>query len=105
MRAGSTAKTVAGALAVVGMLALSSPGVRVAWAEDGDAAASESTPAGVSSGSGSGSCRRGAEKDPRAVRSAVSVQIVDRLRADFGLARNEAYEIAVAAGDEEGRNS
>jgi len=32
-------------------------------------------------------------------------EIVDRLRADFGLARNEAYEIAVAAGDEEGRNS
>jgi 16S rRNA (cytidine1402-2'-O)-methyltransferase len=32
-------------------------------------------------------------------------EIVERLKADFGLARNEAYEVAVAAGDEEGRNS
>jgi 16S rRNA (cytidine1402-2'-O)-methyltransferase len=40
------------------------------------------------------------------VRDGLSTrEIVDRLRADFGLARNEAYEIAVAAGDEEGRNS
>jgi len=40
------------------------------------------------------------------VRDGLSTrEIVDRLRADFGLARNEAYEIAVAAGDEEGRDS
>jgi 16S rRNA (cytidine1402-2'-O)-methyltransferase len=40
------------------------------------------------------------------VRDGLSTrEIVDRLRADFDLARNEAYEIAVAAGDEEGRNS
>jgi 16S rRNA (cytidine1402-2'-O)-methyltransferase len=52
--------------------------------------------------------------DPAAVRAQALAlvtdglstrEIVDRLRADFGLARNEAYEIAVAAGDEEGRNS
>lgn len=52
--------------------------------------------------------------DPAAVRElAVSLaraglstrEIVDRLRSDFGLARNEAYDIAVAAGEEEGRSS
>lgn len=52
--------------------------------------------------------------DPVAVRDmAVSLareglstrEIVDRLRSDFGLARNEAYAIAVGAGEEEGRSS
>ncbi len=52
--------------------------------------------------------------DPEAVRAQAlnlvtdglsTREIVDRLRADFDLARNEAYEIAVAAGEEEGRNS
>jgi hypothetical protein len=81
MRPGSTAKTIAGGLAVAGMLALSSPGVRVARAEDGDAATSEPTSASVSSGSGS--CRGGAENNPRAVRSGVPFQIVDRLRAEM----------------------
>ena len=52
--------------------------------------------------------------DPAAVRAlALSLaraglstrEIVERLRSDFGLARNEAYDIAVAAGEEEGRSS
>ena len=51
--------------------------------------------------------------DPAEVRAlAVSLardgmstrEIVDRLRSDLGLPRNEAYEVAVAAGAEEGRS-
>ena len=95
MRAGSAAKTVAGVLAVAGMLALSSPGVRVARAGDGDATSSELSPAGVSSGSGSRSCRGGAENDPRAIRSGVPVQIVDRLRAEM---RNSGEQPVVLNG-------
>ena len=83
MRPGSTAKTVAGALAVAGMLALSSPGVRVARAGDGAAASSELSPAGVSSGSASGACRLGDQNNPRATRSGVSAKIAERLQADM----------------------
>ncbi|MGB3097281.1 MAG: hypothetical protein WBB46_11200 [Candidatus Deferrimicrobiaceae bacterium] len=83
MRAGSAAKTVAGVLAVAGMLALSSPGVRVARAGDGDTASSELSSAGVSSGSASGACRGGAENNPRATRSGVSVKIAERLQAEM----------------------
>ncbi|MGW8282401.1 MAG: 16S rRNA (cytidine(1402)-2'-O)-methyltransferase, partial [Gemmatimonadota bacterium] len=40
----------------------------------------------------------------RLSRSGLSTrQIVDRLRSDFGLTRNEAYDVAVAAGEEDGR--
>lgn len=53
-----------------------------------------------------------ATPDPAAVRAEakrLSVaglstrQIVDRLRSEFGLARNEAYDVAVGAGEEDGR--
>jgi len=52
--------------------------------------------------------------DPESVRAlALSLardglstrEIVDRVRSEFGLARNEAYDIAVGAGEEEGRSS
>jgi 16S rRNA (cytidine1402-2'-O)-methyltransferase len=55
-----------------------------------------------------------ARPDPESVRAlAVSLardglstrEIVDRLRSEFGLARNEAYDIAVGAGEEEGPSS
>ena len=83
MRPGSAAKTVAGVLAVAGMLALSSPGVRVARAGDGDATSSELSPAGVSSGSASGACRGGDQNNPRATRSGVSAKIAERLQAEM----------------------
>jgi len=83
MRAGSKAKTVAGALAVAGMLALSSPGVRVARAGDGDAASSEPSPAGASSGRASGACKVGEENNPRATRSGISAKIAERLQAEM----------------------
>jgi len=83
MRSGFAAKTVAGVLAVAGMLALSSPGVRVARAGDGDATSSELSPAGVSSGSASGACRVGDQNNPRATRSGVSAKIAERLQAEM----------------------
>jgi hypothetical protein len=83
MQAGSGAKTVAGLLALLGMLALSSPGVRVARAGDGDAADSTVSPSGVSGGDAAGACKVGDEPRPRASRSALSAQIAERLRAEM----------------------
>jgi hypothetical protein len=83
MRPGSTAKTAAGVLALVGMLALSSPGVRVARAGDGDAASPEVSPVDVSGGDAAGVCRVGDEPKPRVDRSALSAQIAERLRAEM----------------------
>lgn len=83
MRPGSALKTVAGALAVAGMLALSSPGVRVARAEDGEAASSEPSAAAVSSGGAPGACRVADPGNPRATRSGVSARIAERLRAEM----------------------
>ncbi len=82
MRAGSAAKTVAGVLAVVGMLALSSPGVRVARAGDGDAASAEPSPAGVSSSGAPGVCKVD-DENRRAIRSGLSGEIAERLRAEM----------------------
>jgi len=81
-------------LALLGMLALSSPGVRVARAGDGDATSSELSPAAVSSGDAAspvavssgdaaGVCRVGDESSQRANRSAISAQIAERLRAEM----------------------
>ena len=83
MQPGSTVKMVVGSLAMAGMLALSSPGVRVARAGDGAAASSELSPAGVSSGSASGACRLGDQNNPRATRSGVSAKIAERLQAEM----------------------
>jgi hypothetical protein len=80
MRAGSTAKTVAGVLAVVGMLALSSPGVRVARAGEGDAASNAPSPVGVSADEATGVCKVG-DENPRAIRSGLSAEVAERLRA------------------------
>jgi hypothetical protein len=74
---------VVGFLAVVGMLALSSPGVRVARAGDGDAAPSELSRFVVTSSSESGSCKVGGETDIRATRSDISAKIAERLRAEM----------------------
>jgi hypothetical protein len=81
MRAESTAKTVAGVMALVGMLALSSPGVRVARAGDGDAASSEVSSA-ASSGD-AGVCRVGEEPKPWVSRAAISAHIAERLKAEM----------------------
>ena len=82
MRARSTAMTVAGVLALAGMLALSSPGVRVARAGDGSAA-SGASPAQVSSGEASGSCKVGDAPKRQVDQSAVSARIAERLRAEM----------------------
>jgi hypothetical protein len=83
MRPGTgAAKTVAGLLAVVGMLALSSPGVRVARAGDGAAVAPELSPVAVPTGETAGACKVGDEPRPRANRSAISAQIAERLRLE-----------------------
>jgi hypothetical protein len=83
MQTGSAAKIVVGFLAVVGMLALSSPGVRVARAGDGDAALPKLSRSAVSSSSESGSCKVGGETDTRATRSDFSAKIAERLRAEM----------------------
>ena len=82
MRAGSTAKTVAGVLAVAGMLALSSPGVRVARAGEGDAASAEPSPVGVSADGAPGVCKP-RDENPRATRSGISAKIAQRLQAEM----------------------
>jgi hypothetical protein len=82
MRAGSTAKTVAGVLAVVGMLALSSPGVRVARAGEGDAASTGPSPVGVSTGDAPEVCKP-RDENPRAIRSGLSAEVAERLRAEM----------------------
>ena len=68
---------------MLGMLALSSPGVRVARAGDGDATSSELSPAAVSSGDAAGVCRAGDESRQQANRSAISAEIAERLRAEM----------------------
>ena len=83
MRLRSGAETVVGVLALAGMLALSSPGVRVARAGDGDAASSGPFPASVESGRGSSACKVGDEPKPRLDPSAVSAQIAERLRVEM----------------------
>jgi hypothetical protein len=83
MRLRSRAQTAVGILALLGMLALSSPGVRVARAGDGDAASSESCPADVESSCGSSACKVGDETEPRPDRSAVAARIAERLRAEM----------------------
>jgi len=83
MQTGSTAKMVMGFLAVVGMLALSSPGVQVARAGDGDTAFSKLSRSAVSSSSESGSCKVGDETDTRVTRSDLSAKIAERLRAEM----------------------
>jgi hypothetical protein len=84
MRPGTgAAKTVAGLLAVVGMLALSSPGVRVARAGDGDAATLEFSPVAVPAGETAGVCKVGDEPRPRANRSAISAEAAERIRLEM----------------------
>jgi len=83
MQAGSTAKMVVGSLAMAGMLALSSPGVRVARAGDGDAALSERYRSVVSNSGSSQSCKVGGQSDAGSDRSAVLAQITERIRAEM----------------------
>jgi hypothetical protein len=70
-------------LAVVGMLALSSPGVRVARAGDGDAATPELSPVAVPAGETAGVCKVGDEPRPRTNPSAISAQIAERIRLEM----------------------
>jgi hypothetical protein len=73
-------KTIAGLLALLGMLALASPGVRVARAGD---APVEAAPADTASGSGAGACGVGGDSTPQVDRSALAAQIAERLRAEM----------------------
>jgi hypothetical protein len=70
-------------LVLVGMLALSSPGVRVARAGDGDAAAPAVSPVDVSGGDADAVPKVGDEPKPRVDRSALSAKIAERLRAEM----------------------
>jgi len=81
MRTGSAAKALAGALAVMGMLALSSPGVRVARAGGGDAASSEVSPAPLPEASAASRVERGAAPLPKG--SATPEAIAEKLRAEM----------------------
>ena len=83
MRPGSIAKTIAGMLALVGMLALSSPGIRVARAGDGDVASPAVSPVDVPGGGAEAVRKVGDEPKPPADRSALSAQIAERLRAEM----------------------
>jgi hypothetical protein len=83
MQPGSTAKTVTGTLALVGMLILSSPGVRVAQAGDGDASSPDSSPVEVSGADAGGTCKVGDDPKPRVDRSVLSARIAERLRAEM----------------------
>jgi hypothetical protein len=65
------------------MLALSSPGVRVAWAGDGDAASPQPSPAGVSSESKPESCKVRDQISPRAVRPGVAAKVAERIRMEM----------------------
>jgi hypothetical protein len=76
------AKAIAGLLAVAGMLALSSPGVRVARAGDGDAAPPEASSVAVPAGEGAGSCKVGGEPRPRASPGLHRAQIAERIRME-----------------------
>jgi len=81
MRAVSVTKTLVGVMAMVGMLALSSPGVRVARAGDGDAASSGISP--TVSSDDAGSCRVGDKPGPWVNRPAVSAYIAEQLKAEM----------------------
>lgn len=81
MRAGSVAKTLAGVMALVGMLALSSPGVRVARAGDGDAPSSGISPRILSDDAGS--CPAGDKPAPWVHRPSVSAYIAQQLKAEM----------------------
>jgi hypothetical protein len=70
-------------LAVVGMLALSSPGVRVARAGDGDVASPAVSPVDGSGGDADSVGKVGDEPKPPVDRSALSAQIAERLRAEM----------------------
>jgi hypothetical protein len=83
MRLRSRAQTAVGILGLLGMLALSSPGVRVARAGDGDGASPESCPATVEASRGSSACKVGDATEPRVDRSALAAQIAERLRAEM----------------------
>ncbi len=77
------AKTIAGLLAVTGMLALSSPGVRVARAGDGDTAAPEVSSEAVPAGEGTGVCKVGEEPRPRTSPGLDRAQIAERIRLEM----------------------
>jgi len=83
MRLGPGVKNLAGLLAVVGMLALSSPGVRVARAGDGDVTTPEPSPAAAPSDETAGSCKVGDESRPRTSPSVISAQIAERIRLEM----------------------
>jgi hypothetical protein len=76
-------QTTVGILGLLGMLVLSSPGVRVARAGDGDAASPESCSATVESSRGSSACKVGDETEPRVDRSLLAAQIAERLQAEM----------------------
>ncbi len=80
MRPGSGMTTIVGLLALLGMLALASPGVRVARAEDPPA---DSSPAEVTANDGADSCRVGGESAPRVDRSVLAARVAERLRAEM----------------------
>lgn len=81
MRSESMAKTLAGVVALVGMLALSSPGVRVARAGDGDAASS-GTSTSVSKDD-AGSCPVGGKPAPWVDQPSISARIAEQLKAEM----------------------
>ena len=83
MRLGSAAKALAGALAVIGMLALSSPGVRVARAKEGDPVSSEVSPAPLPGGSAAGASRVEGEAVPLPKGSPTPEAIAERIRAEM----------------------
>jgi len=84
MRPGTgAAKTIAGVLAVVGMLALSSPGVRVARAGNGDAATPELSPVAIPAAETAGVCKVGDEPRPRNSPSVNHAQIAERIRLEM----------------------
>jgi hypothetical protein len=85
MRLESEAKLVAGILALVGMLALSSPGVRVARAGNGDPGTSEPAPSAIASGQEAGVCSVDNPNPSRAEGSSAPTaeQIAARIRMEM----------------------
>jgi hypothetical protein len=65
------------------MLALSSPGVRVARAEDGAATSSGLSQSGAPSSGKAEVCKVREQNSPRAVPPGVSAQIAERIRAEM----------------------
>lgn len=70
-------------MAVVGMLALSSPGVRVARAGDGDAASTELPAKRVWSRTEIRACKVPDQSKPPATATGVSAAIAERIRAEM----------------------